>query len=296
MPALTGSAGSPFIVGVARSGTTLLRLMLDAHPQVAIPAETHFIPAVLAPRATGRPPDREEFLHRVTSFFTWPDFGIARESLAEGLAAVVDFTPAEGIRTFFRICAARQGKALWGDKTPPYVEHIAVISQALPEARFIHLIRDGRAVAASRRHLSFGPGADIRAQALDWGRKIREARRQAADYPHYLEVRYEDLVLRPEAVLHRVCEHLGLAYAPSMLEYHRTARQRLAEFQDWSQAPGGGSLSGDYRRAIQERTSLPPDRERIDHWRNVLQPDEIRVFEEAEGGLLAEIGYEAANG
>jgi hypothetical protein len=296
MRPLTHAPSAPFIVGVARSGTTLLRFMLDSHPQLAIPAETHFIPAVVQEVPPGTPPDREEFLRRITASFTWADFGLDDATFRAAVAPLEPFTVADGFRIFFRLCAAAQGKPRWGDKTPTYTEHIAAIAQLLPEAHIIHVIRDGRAVAASRRHLAFGPGPDLADQARDWCRRIRTARTQAASCPRYSAIRYEDLVARAETVLRAVCADLELEYDPIMLDYRRVADRRLEEFQDWRKPSGDMFLPGDYRRGIHQRTRQPLDLGRVDHWRTVLWAEEVAAFEAEAGDLLTELGYAAAAG
>jgi hypothetical protein len=282
---------APFIVGVARSGTTLLRFMLDRHPDLAIPAETHFIPAVLQTSPTGASLRSDEFVHRITSSFTWADFGLSKDDFCSAVAAIDPFSPADGLRAFYRLCAEAQNKPRWGDKTPTYTDSITAISALLPEAYFIHVIRDGRAVAASRRHLSFGPGPDIVSQSRDWGRKIRNARMQAASCSRYMEIRYEELVCHPEVVLRNICVRIGLTYSSAMVDYQTAAETRLAEFRDWQLASGELISAGEYRRAIHQRTLKPLDANRVDHWRHVLLPAEVAAFEMEEGPLLRELGY-----
>lgn len=282
---------TPFIVGVARSGTTLLRFMLERHRELAIPAETHFLPSLIPKSPTQPSIGSDEFVQKITACFTWADFGLTETAINNAVAVLKPFTVADGLRVFYRLCAESQGKTRWGDKTPPYAEHIAAISALLPEAYFIHLIRDGRAVTASRRHLAFGPGPDIVAQARDWGHKIREARRQAVACPRYMEIRYEDLVMNAETVLRAVCGELDLEYDPMMLDYQVAAATRLQEFRDWRRPAGEMFLEGDYRRSIHQRTRQPLDANRIHHWRHVLQPAEVAAFEAESGDLLTELGY-----
>jgi len=265
--------------------------MLDRHPALAIPAETHFLPSIIAEPRSGPSLDRDEFVRRITSSFAWADFGLSEATFSKALGSLEPFTAADGIRTFYRLCAESQRKPRWGDKTPTYTDHIASISQLLPEAHFIHVIRDGRGVAASRRHLAFGPGPEIASQARDWSRKIRQARRQADSCRRYLEIRYEDLVVNAETVLRTVCDYLELEYHPTILDYQVSAETRLEEFRDWRRPTGEMFLAGDYRRAIHQRTRQPLDAERIDHWRHVLQPAEVVAFEAEAGDLLTELGY-----
>jgi Sulfotransferase family len=283
-------APAPFIVGVARSGTTLLRLMLDAHPRLAIPPETHFLHQVL-PLAGEGEPLRQKLFETVTGCFTWDDFGLDRQAWRRELAAVEPFDVAAGVRSFYRAYAGRHGKERWGDKTPTYLTLIADLARRLPEAHVVHLIRDGRAVAASRRPMSFGPGPSIEAQARDWRQKVTGAREQAAGCRHYLEVRYEDLVREPETTVRTVCRFLDLPFAAAMLDFHRRAGERLAEFRDW-RGPDGQVLSrGRERIAIHANLSRPPDPSRVDAWRRRLSAAERSAFEGLAGDLLKELGY-----
>src|SRR4029079_1886290 len=137
----------------------------------------------------------------------------------------------------------------------------------LPTARFIHLIRDGRDVAAWLRKLWWGPGDDIEAQAVDWLWRIREARQQAQVCPHYLEIRYEDLVRNPRASLEKVCGFLDLPYTDAMLDYHRRAGERLDELSARPARDGGVEVTVEQLREIHARTRLPVNDERVGRWR-----------------------------
>ena len=105
------------------------------------------------------------------------------------------------------------------------------IETILPEARFIHLIRDGRDVALSVRPLWFAPGKDVGTLARDWKRRIEETRELSRNCAHYLEFQYEALVTRPEAELRKICAFIHLDYHPQMLDYFKKARHRLDEIK-----------------------------------------------------------------
>ena len=192
----------PVIVGSPRSGTTLLRFMLDAHPQLAIPPETGFLAAALKFKDRGDKL-RQKLFHTITNFPsevpTRPDFELSRESIWSSLIQIEPFNVAEGYRAFYRLYAARFDKPRWSDKTPHYCFELDTIRHVLPEARFIHLIRDGRDVALSLRKMWFSPGWEIETQAAYWQGCVQAARKAGTGHYDYLEVRYEELVLNTDS-------------------------------------------------------------------------------------------------
>lgn len=290
-------APMPFIVGSPRSGTTLLRLMLDAHPALAIPPETGFLAMPFEGfDARGTAADqRAWFCDAVTDFPPgapgWQDFGIDKASFARALEALEPFTPADGFRLFYRLYAARFQKARWGDKTPLYGLHLLHLQQLLPEAHFIHIIRDGRGCAASLREQWFSPGRSMAEQARHWCGNVATTRRHGASCRHYLEVRYEKLIVDTEAELRRVCDFIELGFHPAMLDYHRRSGQRLAEHRGRVAADGTVIVSEERRRAQQARTTQAPDPGLLEAWRGILSTDDIHEFNTCAHDLLCELGY-----
>ncbi|HSB62038.1 MAG TPA: sulfotransferase [Vicinamibacteria bacterium] len=278
------------MVGSPRSGTTLLRLMLDAHPLLAIPPETGFVPAAAALPREGEPA-RTSLLALIHGFETWPDFHIPADALAARFAAIPSFTVPEGLRAFYALYAARFSKPRWGDKTPDHGRHIPTIRELLPEARFIHLIRDGRDVALSLRPLWFAPGRDMTTLARSWAERVRTARAGAAGHPAYLEVRYEELVASPEAVLRRIAAFLDLEFDSAMLAHHRRAGARLDEHEARTHPDGRTWLTWEQRQAQLWRARHPLDPDRAGRWRLEMSAAERAEFEAAAGDLLDELGY-----
>jgi hypothetical protein len=248
---------APFIVGVPRSGTTLLRLQLDAHPQLAIPPETGF--GQLAARFESSGATRDELLDALTALPTWQELGVERERLVGVFEDVPRWSVGAGLRAYYRTYAAAQGKSRYGDETPEHAGCMGVLERALPEARFIHVIRDGRDVAASLRGLPFAPGdGGIAAIAAFWRDTIWRARLDGTRLRHYIEVRYEHLVAEPEAVLRELCAFLELPFEASMLRACEAGQ----------------------------------DPDLVGRWRESLSEYELTRFERFAGGALDDLGYQ----
>jgi len=149
-----GQEPMPIIIGAPRSGTTLLRFMIESHPSIAIPPETGFLPygagLMFVPFAA-----RKLLFKIVTSYPRsapkWQDFCLDKQDFWNELQKIQPFDVSEGFRAFYRMYAQRQRKLRYGDKTPGYCKHIKSVARVLPEAHFIHIIRDGRDVALSLR-------------------------------------------------------------------------------------------------------------------------------------------------
>ena len=284
-------APAPFVVGLGRSGTTLLRLMLDSHPELAIPPETHFAPAVIRMYRKGSP-SASELADYLAGLRRWGDFGIERPEMLERLRAVEPLDAQRALRAFYELYAEHQRKPRWGDKTPGYGMRMRRISRTLPEARFIHLIRDGRDAALSRARAS-GKRVRPTKAAERWRERIEQARAQGARVDHYLEARYEDLITDPEPTLRGILSRVELDWDPAVLRYHERAAERLAEMDRDLPAMGGkGHRPAEKRVGSHAMTKRPPDPTRLARWREEMSAEDVAEFEAVAGELLSELGYE----
>lgn len=269
----------PFIVGNARSGTTLLRAMLDSHPDLAIPWESYFITRLRPGRTRYERPEGfaiDLFVNDLmqTPFAFWSiDQGEIRDVLLEQDAG--DYPGA--VRAIFSLHARREGKTRWGDKTPEYVLEVDWLARLLPESSFVHIVRDGRDVALSLKEVSWGPKTFEKSvlgwqtavnTARDAGRRLGEAR--------YLEIRYEELVGRPEQTLRLVCQFLHLDFDPGMLRYYERASAVLRD-----------EPSKEYHQNL-FRAPTPELR----NWRTAMSRSDQDEFERLAGHSLAAFGYE----
>ena len=265
--------------------------MLDAHPQLTIPPETHFIPRALRAWHAG---GAEGALEAILSHRRWPDFELDEADLRRDVSTQAIDEIGDVLRAFYRLYARSRDKPRWGDKSTNYIRHVRRIRRALPEARFVHLIRDGRDVAVSLRDVWFGPRS-IAEAAEKWRDEVSKARRQARKMPGILEVRYEDLVSDPEPVLHEVCDFVQLEWDPEMLGYRPTAMERLSELRG-DLHRGDRIISEAERVAHQANVSRPLSLQSVGRWRTEMSAGDRVIFDEQAGELLRELGYGAGDG
>jgi len=268
-----------FIVGFQRSGTTLLRLMLDSHPAVAIPLDV-----------TGLWSRYEERLDR----YDLGQGASTRKLIADLLAEerirlwevplTVDEIDAQRqqpgypgiIDAFHRAYAARHGKERWGDKDPGNILRLHLLDRWFPNGQIVHLIRDGRGACLSHLGQAFGFD-DVLECAEAWREQVWWVRRigQILGPDRYHELTYEALVAAPEAELQRLCRFLGLAFSPEMLSYHdHLDRSIPAE-----------------KRHIWPLIGEPPRKENADKWKSQMSRGVQVCFEKRAGTLLRELGY-----
>jgi Sulfotransferase family len=273
------AAGPPVIVlGVRRSGTTLLRVMLDRNPALAVPDESYFVPQLARRhRGTVDPPSFVDDLRRLPTLVDW---GLSPEVVTRRLRA--GMTTGEAISAVFEAYAAERGKPRWGDKTPLYMQHLPLLERLFPEARFVHLVRDGRDAALSFLSMpagimtaGWGHPRDAAGFASQWVTEVRAARDLGARVGpgRYHELRYEALVADPAAELRQVCVFAGLDYDDEMLGYV------------------GQTESA--RKEHQQRLNEPP-RVGVRDWRTGMAADDRAAFEAVAGDQLDELGYEVS--
>lgn len=269
------------MVGCGRSGTSLLRSILDAHPDLAVSHEGRFIANVARHRARYERPegfDVAAFCRDVAS-----DRAVGRNLglNAADVAAAVDGDPvvsvADAVRRIYTSFAARRGKTRYGDKMPGYVLHLPVLAGVFPEARVVHIIRDGRDVALSSMAIE-GHHQDPVPLALNWVQRVRTGRSDGRGLgpDRYREVRYEALLEDPEASVVALCSFLGLDYDPAMLRF----------FEDRSKQPTRVRANPRHARLNE------PVSHGTRSWRTQMKPEDLAVFEAVAGPLLTELGYE----
>ena len=287
-----------FIIGNPRSGTTLLRLMLNSHSNIVVPPECGFA-VWWYEKYKGWNQDSsydqqalKHFLQDLSTsrkMETWDlDFGALREYLW----AVKPSCYAELVSSIYVFFGRSRGKEFhrWGDKNNFYIQHVDTLDAIFPEASFIHIIRDGRDVACSCRNLAklsirskYSPNlpTDIADIAAEWTSNVKKAISsfESIGDERVCEVRYEDLVADSQTELIRICAFLQEPYDEQMLEYYKyniNEHQEPIEFLQWK-----------------GKTLEKPTTSEVGKFRHELSIQEIRSFQSIAGCLLERYGYES---
>ncbi len=283
-----------FASGVPRSGTTLLQRMLDNHPELAVANDSHFIPRALEKTDKSLVVDARngvaipltpELAKSVFEYHRFWRLGIDRTEFEQ--VRDDSETYQQLVAELYDLFARKSGKRLAGEKTPDYVRRLDLLHGLFPEAKLIHLVRDGRDVALSLLHWAKpdkGPGRielwknqPIAVCALWWRWMVTAAREQVAqiDPANYLAVHYERLVSSPSNTMENTCQFLDLDYSPRMVEFHR------------------GKVRENRELSVKSAWLAPQTGLR--NWRNQMPPEQIALFEALASDALQEHGYELSS-
>lgn len=280
MSAAPGAESPVFIIGTERSGSNLLRLILDAHPRICVPHPPHFM-RYLAGLA-----DSYSDLHVEANRKQAVDdaLGLLRRHIHPWQHPIdPQRVLLEAAPSVFGVVAAvydqyreAEGAARWGCKSTFMVEHVEEVVAHYPKARFVWLVRDPCDVASSAKRAVFGPSHPYR-MALLW--RAQQERAMAAlaglgsSMVHLL--RYEDLVSNPREEIERLCAFLGEKPEPAMLQHHRSSAARRT-----------AGLAEAWRNA-----ALPVTPQRIGAHRTGLTPHERLLVDKVTGPLKSHLGY-----
>lgn len=268
-----------FIAGCDRSGTTMLGDMLGAGSGAFATPESQFLHE-LAPLmhlgAFGTPRAAAAWLTEHFRFATW------EMGEPEALQHLIELTnPRATMENLLRHYLQNGGKttqgSVWVDHTPDNFKHYATLKSLYPDARFIHIVRDGRDVFNSVRDLDWGPN-NAYMGTRHWNERLQQALMvEQAEGDNCLRVRYEDLLRDPETELARIAAFAGIPFAPEMIQ-------------------GGGLVLPGFTRSQHQLVGSRPDPSRIGQWRTQLSGKEVAEFEAYPWSrvLLQQFGYTLA--
>jgi len=271
--------GPVFVVGVDRSGTTLLSLIISSHPLIAIPYESHFIVAMAEKYGTDTAPlsasKQQDLLADIINqpyVKDW-DYQINAEN--------IELTPGDNVSNIiekvYKDYARQAGKVIWGDKSPDNTPHIDSLNKLYPGAKYIHIIRDGRDVADSIKGQHWG-GSSLPVTLRHWDRTVTLADKMLGMLAHRQvhSLRFEDLVSSPEESIKAITSFLGVSYFPGMLtDYSSSAEKKV-----------GDRISGHHAH-LKEALSLS----QAFKWQHKMSPVDQSIAHEIAGETLKKYGY-----
>ena len=235
------------LVGSERSGSTMFRLILDHHPRLSCMYESDFM---VAPYGRYAHRSVVDYARALADDWHFAHSGLSFPDGANSYAEVID--------AFFRQRVMSSGKRIVGATVQDAFHHLP---ELFPDVRYVHLIRDGRPVAASI--VNMGWSGNVYHAAKRWRRTIEDVRALQRRIPgeRWLEVQYETFLARPTETLKRVCDFLGVAYDQQMLGYDA------------------------------DSTYDAPDPANADRWQKKMEPREIQQAEMGAGDVLEQAGY-----
>ena len=266
-----------FIVGTGRSGTTLLRLILNGHSRIQIPPETWFIEPLVAAVPISGPLSDEQIeiaIAIITKHRRWEDMNFDSAEFAAAIRNISNTQLVDILNLFYQRQLDRHDKKRFGDKTPIYINILTELKCLYPDAKFIHLIRDGRDVAISMLDARWMRYHD---RNFPWTKTmlLRRTYLETKLAEDILEVRYEALITDLERTVRKICEFLNETFEPQMLAF----RDRLEQVPE-------------RERRIHRKLAAPVSDSSISLWKNKLAPWECFLMEACLHDELLDLGYE----
>jgi hypothetical protein len=267
------------LVGCPRSGTTLLSVILHAHPRIAMPPETRFLFPVYRRRNSfgdlTEVKNRRRLARRITGRGSrFVHLGLDRRAV---IREIVNGAPTVGsaMAIVWREFARSRGKERWGEKRPLYWQQMDWLMRLFPDAQVVHLIRDPRSCVTSLLDVKWWRGG-FQSALTTWTLSDRELRHfgERAPQGSYYALRFEDLLTEPRDELTKLCKFLGEDFDEAMLEFAGAASDIVPERKVWH------SL-----------THEPLDPTRGERWRERLTPSDVAVIEAVAGDAMKHHGY-----
>ncbi|MBC8401060.1 MAG: sulfotransferase [Candidatus Marinimicrobia bacterium] len=265
-----------FIIGVGRSGTSLVQSMLNAHSQVSFIPEISYIRRFLK---------RNPIVSKEMAIkLLLADPRLKR--LDVPLAEILSDTPGTEInlyQVYLDIVAnyrKKQGKPIIGDKDPRCIEFIPRLYRYFPGAYIVHVVRDPRDVIVSKTKAAWSKNRSIHNYIFANLVQMQLANRHAPLFgSNYLIVQYEKLLQNPIEILSQLCQKLELEFEPSMLSFNKSAQELMAEEEyQWK-----------------KETLGPLMQDNIDKWLGSLTPLQVGLIEDVLDHIFKTYDYKKSN-
>ena len=269
-----------FIVGADRSGTTMLRLMLNSHPEISVGPETWFFLDLLRKFAVNKPLNDnqlDEAINIVLQHRRFGEYPVDTEVFLDRVRQLSQPTIAEIYAILPAVVAEREGKTIVGDKTPGYSSCLGELARAFPEAKFIHIVRDARDVALSIQRVGWYGGRSWRATE-HWIERVKqcETARKLLGPQRMMLVLYRDLILNTRQTLAEICKFLNVEYSDSMLYFHKSSGSNILPSET----------------SFHQKTMRPPSPDDVDVWKRKANRRLLLYVEGGAGQMMKNVGQD----
>ena len=285
--ASSGAQSPFFVLGSPRSGTTLLRTVLCSHPDIFIPPENGSFLPMIRVFMSNRHADWDRVVDSVLDSFRegyeFAQWKLDLESIAQSAKALPtqDRSLAGLIEHLYGKYGETHapGKSVWGDKsTPGDYHYLGKLSLVFPDARYVHIVRDGRDCVASSVRAGFFDNSYYTA-AYAWRDNVHFCRRfgEQLGPDRFVQIRYEDLVSELRDALDGLCRFLGVEPSDAMLEHHRSVSSTTPDVE---------------RLGHHENVRRPISTSSLGKWRTQIPSSEIEVVSRIVDGEMRACGYQ----
>lgn len=276
-----------FILGNPRSGTSLLRLILNAHPNIVVPPESGFLQWWYPKYRDWSSKDLEtrvsEFVQDLLSSKKIEAYCLNKKDLEQYIFLNKPCNYGDLIALVYRYYSSEKELLIWGDKNNYYIDHIPLLKKIYPEAKFIHLVRDGRDVACSYLELNRDIDLDSKYRpklpneisniADDWKKNNLLIEQELVETDQ-IRVRFEDVVLNFDSEMNRILSFLNVPWSDEIVNFNLKNDEPLSTLK-WK-----------------KKTTMPIQKNVIKRFENDLNNNEIEIFTKNAESLLKKYGYQ----
>lgn len=283
-----------FVIGCPRSGTTLLRLILNSHSKISIPHEFFLVEKVIEKFnciENINKKDALDFIFSLKKYKHYQDWDLNEKDLILNIRNHSGLTKNKLIQLVYLEYLKTQtgSKIIWGDKNIGSLSFIEEIIEIFPKAKFIHIVRDGRDVASSLKkvkwnfykfpNLKYRYVNNIKGTALTWndGLSLISKNKNNFNKNNFFELKYEDLLVSPESIIHNLCNYINVSFEIEMLEFYKPKK--------------GKEISSERLKNTHENTQRPILKNNFNKYLNNYSKNEIAIFERFTKENLLKYNY-----
>jgi hypothetical protein len=270
-----------FIVGMPRSGTSLLSAMLSAHPRLAISPESHLLSKwrlEYGPRALDSSEGFDRFWKAYTEYQSFKHFGLDPDLTRQRILSIGPPSWKHTLMGLVQAYGENMDMPRFGEKTPGHFEHLGDLLTWFPNARVLFLVRDPRAVTASMIRVPWGHDL-AHLHARKWRESVAILDSYKSD-GRVLLVQYEHVIQKQEETLRAICKHIEEDYDPCMLR-PTPDTSPLINRTEWA-------------TEHLNKTHQPVTNESLEKWRKQLTPYQTAIVEWTTRTEMARFGLEPA--